>query len=305
MAQARRRHAARPLPRRRDPRRLGALLVLVGLAGLGAVAGPVSGPDVALASGQEAAVGAAAAPQERQAPSRVSRDQARATVVQAADDAPVAAVSAPLAVPGSTPGYTQDDTTVVADPSRAAAVLQRLDRGARIDLTGRTEGGFAEVVVNGATAWVRAADTGAKPPPAEVEAAADAAVVVASGSVPQGVSGEPCPGGSAVESGLRASTITTYRAVCAAFPGLSYGGLRPGDDGEHGTGEALDIMVGLTTGDRVAAYLQENAGRLGVDNVIWRQRIWFVGDPFTQWKAMADRGSPTANHYDHVHVGTR
>ncbi|GAB4064444.1 hypothetical protein GCM10028777_10730 [Angustibacter speluncae] len=304
MAQARRRHAARPLPRRRDPRRLGALLVLVGLAGLGAVAGPVSGPDVALASGQQAAVGAAAVPQERLAPRRVSRDQARASVVQAAADAPVAAVSAPLAVPGSTPGYAQDETAVVADPARGAAVLARLDRGARVDLTGRTEAGFAEIVVNGVTAWVRAADTGANPPPAEVEEAAGD-TVVARGSVPQGVSGEPCPGGSAVESGLRASTITTYRAVCAAFPGLSYGGLRPGDDGEHGTGEALDIMVDRATGDRVAAYLQENAGRLGVDNVIWRQRIWFVGDPFTQWKAMADRGSPTANHYDHVHVGTR
>lgn len=304
MAQARRRHAARPLPRRRDPRRLGALLVLVGLAALGAVAGPVSGPDVALASGQQAAVGAAAVPQERQAPRRVSRDRARATVVQAAADAPVAAVSAPLSVPGSTPGYAQDDTTVVADPARGAAVLARLERGARVDLTGRTEAGFAEIVVHGVTAWVRAADTGANPPPAEVEEAVDDAVV-ARGSVPQGVSGEPCPGGSAVESGLRASTITTYRAVCAAFPGLSYGGLRPGDDGEHGTGEALDIMVDRATGDRVAAYLQENATRLGVDNVIWRQRIWFVGDPFTQWKAMADRGSPTANHYDHVHVGTR
>lgn len=304
MAQARRRHAARPLPRRRDPRRLGALLVLVGLAALGAVPGPVSGPDVALASGQQAAVGAAAVQQERQAPRRVSRDRTRATVVQAAADAPVAAVSAPLSVPGSTPGYAQDETTVVADPARGAAVLARLERGARVDLTGRTEAGFAEIVVHGVTAWVRAADTGANPPPAEVEEAVDDAVV-ARGSVPQGVSGEPCPGGSAVESGLRASTITTYRAVCAAFPGLSYGGLRPGDDGEHGTGEALDIMVDRATGDRVAAYLQENATRLGVDNVIWRQRIWFVGDPFTQWKALADRGSPTANHYDHVHVGTR
>ena len=183
-------------------------------------------------------------------------------------------------------------------------VVDRLERGARVDLTGRTEAGFAEIVVHGVTAWVRAADTGANPPPAEVEEAVDDAVV-ARGSVPQGVSGEPCPGGSAVESGLRASTITTYRAVCAAFPGLSYGGLRPGDDGEHGTGEALDIMVDRATGDRVVAYLQENATRLGVDNVIWRQRIWFVGDAFTQWKAMADRGSPTANHYDHVHVGTR
>lgn len=311
MARARRRHAAaRALPRR-DPRRLAALLVLVGLAATGAVAGPV-GPDgvsgagtVQASASQQVASAATARLVGRVAPGRVSRDQARPSVVRAPADAPVAAVSAPLAVPGTTPGYVQDDTTVVADPARGARVLDRLARGATIALTGRTEDGFAEIVVNGAVAWVRADDTGTAPPPAEEEETAADVASTTTGPVPEGVSASPCPGGSSVESGLRASTVATYRAVCAAFPGLSYGGVRPGDPGEHGTGRALDIMVDRATGDRVAAYLQENAARLGVDNVIWRQRIWFVGDDFSDWNAMADRGSATANHMDHVHVGTR
>jgi len=36
-----------------------------------------------------------------------------------------------------------------------------------------------------------------------------------------------------------------------------------------------------------------------VKYIIWRQRIWFPGG---SWKAMADRGGVTANHYDHVHI---
>ena len=33
--------------------------------------------------------------------------------------------------------------------------------------------------------------------------------------------------------------------------------------------------------------------------VIWRQRYW---EPGGSWEPMEDRGSPTANHMDHVHV---
>ena len=33
--------------------------------------------------------------------------------------------------------------------------------------------------------------------------------------------------------------------------------------------------------------------------VIWEQRYW---EPGSSWELMEDRGSITANHYDHVHV---
>lgn len=72
---------------------------------------------------------------------------------------------------------------------------------------------------------------------------------------------------------------------------------------DHDDGLALDFMTGSkTTGDALAAYVQENASRLQVTYIIWRQRIWNVGG---SWKGMEDRGSPTANHMDHVHVSFR
>jgi hypothetical protein len=36
--------------------------------------------------------------------------------------------------------------------------------------------------------------------------------------------------------------------------------------------------------------------------VIWSQQIWTVDRGSEGWRYMEDRGSTTANHYDHVHV---
>jgi hypothetical protein len=83
----------------------------------------------------------------------------------------------------------------------------------------------------------------------------------------------------------------------------SYGGLR-GGGGNHGSGRALDIMVSGGTGDQVAAFVRANASALGVSEVIWSQRIWTVQRSGEGWRWMSDRGSATANHYDHVHVST-
>jgi hypothetical protein len=59
-----------------------------------------------------------------------------------------------------------------------------------------------------------------------------------------------------------------------------------------------------STGDAIAEYVRSNAGSLGVSGVIWSQRIWTVQRSSEGWRAMPDRGSTTANHYDHVHVTT-
>ncbi len=69
---------------------------------------------------------------------------------------------------------------------------------------------------------------------------------------------------------------------------------------------AADFMVytNRAMGDAVAQFLIDNAARLRVEYVIWLQRIWYIG-PRGGWRPMADRGSPTANHMDHVHVSFR
>lgn len=66
----------------------------------------------------------------------------------------------------------------------------------------------------------------------------------------------------------------------------STGGRRPSDGGAHGT--------------RVASYGLANGSRFKVMYVIWQQRINSLDG--RGWRKMADRGSITQNHYDHVHV---
>lgn len=67
---------------------------------------------------------------------------------------------------------------------------------------------------------------------------------------------------------------------------------------DHPSGHALDFIVSRATGDRLAVYALEHRAELGITYVIWRQRY----NSGSGWDAMADRGSTTANHYDHVHV---
>src|SRR5699024_12499307 len=81
--------------------------------------------------------------------------------------------------------------------------------------------------------------------------------------------------------------------------GQTRGGRRPGTGSDHNTCEAVDIMITGSTGDRIADYLIKNHSSLNVKYVIWKQRLWM---PRQGWKGMEDRGSATANHFDHVHA---
>ena len=55
-------------------------------------------------------------------------------------------------------------------------------------------------------------------------------------------------------------------------------------------------------GDAIANYVRAHASSFGVSEVIWEQHIWSVQRSSEGWRLMEDRGSTTANHYDHVHV---
>ncbi|MET8651984.1 hypothetical protein [Nocardia aurea] len=77
------------------------------------------------------------------------------------------------------------------------------------------------------------------------------------------------------------------------------GGAQGRSGGDHGAGLALDIMTpNPAQGDAIAAFVLANKARFGVNYVIWQQRYNDGGG----WSFMEDRGSPTENHYDHVHV---
>jgi hypothetical protein len=99
-------------------------------------------------------------------------------------------------------------------------------------------------------------------------------------------------------------------AVVSNVPGaagLTLGGTRPSatDPGGHPSGLALDYMVlsDATLGDAIAQYHIAHWDELGVEYIIWQQRM--LSSPGGSWSTMADRGSATANHYDHVHVNYR
>lgn len=76
-----------------------------------------------------------------------------------------------------------------------------------------------------------------------------------------------------------------------------------GTSTEHKTGLALDLMVrNEAAGDWVRNYIWKHRKRLRLRHVIWEQHITStVVEPGVRRK-MADRGNPTANHYDHNHV---
>ena len=90
--------------------------------------------------------------------------------------------------------------------------------------------------------------------------------------------------------------------MCHAFPEItSYGGWDA--HGEHASGKAIDIMTSdVALGTRIAEYLRANAATLDLYDVIWRQHIFTQERGSEGWRSMSDRGSATANHYDHVHV---
>ena len=99
--------------------------------------------------------------------------------------------------------------------------------------------------------------------------------------------------------GLNSGAARLCSAVDSVFHLNSIGGYRA-NAGEHSTGQAVDLMIsGRSQGDSVAAWVQAHAGEFNVKYVIWRQRYW---EPGSSWDPMEDRGSPTANHMDHVHV---
>lgn len=117
------------------------------------------------------------------------------------------------------------------------------------------------------------------------------------------------PQGKAPENGLQVDTILVARAVSATFPEiLTIGGVRSDSLKWHPHGLAIDVMIpdarsaaGIELGDKVLAYVMANAQRFGLEHAIWRQTIY---RPNGSKNVMSDRGSDTANHYDHVHIAT-
>jgi len=225
---------------------------------------------------------------------RVSRSDERAELDSEPLDAGATHVAPAIA---TKPRFLTEDLNVWTGPGEDNTLLTVLDEGAKIQTTGRVVDGWAEVVYNDKLRWVNAEYLSTEKPEEDTDTDTDT-------DPSGGLSDAPCASGSEVEDGLVANGIAVHRAVCAEFPEVTtYYGLRPGDDGEHGTGQAIDIMIpDSATGDAIADFVQDNYQALGVSEILWSQHIWTVERMSEGWRWMEDRGSDTANHYDHVHV---
>lgn len=181
------------------------------------------------------------------------------------------------------------------DATRQARKVGVLDSPKRVLVTGRRDNGRAEIVLDGQARWVTAAYLAkSKPKPPEDEESSS------SGGTSAGVGGA-CTNGTSVSG--QPNVIAVHRATCANFPDItSYGTYRA--DGEHAQGIAIDIMVSGSRGWQVAEFLRANYSELGISYIIYSQKIWSVERSGEGWRWMSDRGSTTANHYDHVHVTT-
>ncbi|MFI5537256.1 hypothetical protein ACIA5H_12775 [Nocardia sp. NPDC051900] len=100
-------------------------------------------------------------------------------------------------------------------------------------------------------------------------------------------------------AGTRPHVAQVGNLLKKTFAVADIGGAIGRSDGDHGAGLALDLMTpDSARGDAIAEYVLANQQRFGVTYVIWRQRY----NDGSGWSYLEDRGSPTANHYDHVHV---
>jgi len=104
-----------------------------------------------------------------------------------------------------------------------------------------------------------------------------------------------------VRGGPVLAHVQDFADALADATGAESFGTYPGH--EPTLDRAIDVFVPVDSdvlGNAITAFGIANLDRYGVWYLIYRQRIYNpqIG---SYWRAMEDRGSPTANHFDHVH----
>ncbi len=200
---------------------------------------------------------------------------------------------------------SREAAETAAQQAQAAADQAVLDRQrAEAEAAAKAEAeaeAVARAAAEAAAARAAAAAAPAQAGEAAPAAAAPGATAAAAGTVAR-ITNSAGPVAGVVQAAAN--------AVVSNVPGadsITLGGTRPSaaDPGGHPSGLALDYMVGsdAALGDAIVEYHIAHWDELGVDYVIWQQRM--LSSPNGSWKAMADRGSATANHMDHPHVNYR
>ena len=94
----------------------------------------------------------------------------------------------------------------------------------------------------------------------------------------------------------------TANKLACNFGTRKVNGYRSRGGGDHPRGLAVDFYTNQAQGYRLAAHARANASRYRVTYVMWNHRIWSVARAGEGWRWVPDRGNPTSNHLDHVHI---
>jgi uncharacterized protein YgiM (DUF1202 family) len=210
-----------------------------------------------------------------------------------AKPAPKPAPKPPLKVVDSK--YVTASLNVRTGPSFESDVVDVVSVGDKVSVTSAIHNGFRFISYNDRGRWISNKYLSDKRPAVQSSGGGS--------TTSGGISSSSCSKSSSIESGLVPNAIKVYRAICDRYPQVSSFGGRRSSGGFHGTGQAVDVMISNSSvGWDIANWTRANAGKLGVSEVIYYQKIWTVERSSEGWRPMSDRGSASANHYDHVHV---
>lgn len=186
--------------------------------------------------------------------------------------------------------YATANVNVRSGPGTSYSKVGYKDEGDKTTVTEWRVNDWQQVIVADEVGWIKADYLSTEKPETTSSSAS-------------GSGNEVCSRAAGVESGLTAKTVQVLRAVCNQFPNVSsFGGYRSGSGSYHNSGRAVDIMITGEAGWEIANWARANASELGVVEVLYSQKIWTTQRSGEGWRSFSDRGSDTANHYDHVHL---
>ena len=178
------------------------------------------------------------------------------------------------------------DTVIRKDADAASDQIATLAAAEAVRTTGTVKGAFTQIIWDGATKWVATISLSTTKPSAD-----------GFGDLGSDSLNKLEPNGKAAVIALRAAfpqikTIYGWRASSAY-------------SSDHPNGRATDNMIpdykkNKALGDAVAAWAIAHGKELHITYLIWRQQSYTISRG--TWKKMADRGSDTANHMNHVHI---
>ncbi|MDO4783481.1 MAG: SH3 domain-containing protein [Propionibacteriaceae bacterium] len=195
--------------------------------------------------------------------------------------------------------------TIRSAPTTASSRLGKVPNGTAISLTCKTTGANIRGTQGTTNVWNKITYAGKT---GYVSAAyvrgGTAGSIPACDSAQPGYPTNPHEPSIGPNGGYTPSAWWLKGEIEARFPGSTcntYASSNPSSD--HRTGNALDCWGELGQRRAIANWIAGGLAPLKAKYVIHEQKIFTAAKPY--WRLMEDRGNPTANHYDHVHVSVR